>query len=174
MGEQGPAGRDQRLPREATVRRLMGLDGESRLTTGHVQLAAEGLGVSERTVWRWIEAGRARGELDQRPRGHFEVTDQVRERLAFWRGNVAAVHRELVEAAKGGGPAAPSRQTLQRAVGRDVLRGNRAACAAVNSPAGRTMCSCSDLGGTATRCGKPTMLRPRSRSTSRAACSSRG
>ncbi len=56
MGEQGPAGRDQRLPREAAVRRLMGLDGEGRLTTGHVQLAAEGLGVSERTVWRWIEA----------------------------------------------------------------------------------------------------------------------
>jgi putative transposase len=46
------------------------------------------------------------------------VTDQVRERLAFWRGNVAAVHRELIEAARGGGPAAPSRQTLQRAVGR--------------------------------------------------------
>ena len=104
----------------------MGLDGEGRLTTGHVQLAAEGLGVSERTAWRWIEAGRARGELDQRPRGRFEVTDQVRERLAFWRGNVAAVHRELVEAANGGGPAAPSRQTLQRAVGRDVLRGDRA------------------------------------------------
>ena len=48
VGEQGPAGRDQRLPREASVRRLMGLDGEGRLTTGHVQLAAEGLGVSER------------------------------------------------------------------------------------------------------------------------------
>jgi putative transposase len=104
----------------------MALDGEGRLTTGHVQLAAEGLGVSERTVWRWIEAGRARGELGQRPRDRFEVTDQVRERLAFWRGNVAAVHRELAEAARGGGPAAPSRQTLQRAVGRDVLRGDRA------------------------------------------------
>jgi putative transposase len=126
VGEQGPAGRDQRLPREAAVRCLMGLDGEGRLTTGHVQLAAEGLGVSERTVWRWVEAGRARGELGQRPRGRFEVTDQVRERLAFWRGNVAAVHREIVEAAKGGGQAAPSRQTLQRAVGRDVLGGDRA------------------------------------------------
>jgi hypothetical protein len=44
VGEQGPAWRDQRLPREAAVRRLMGLDGEGRLTTGHVQLAAEGSG----------------------------------------------------------------------------------------------------------------------------------
>jgi MFS transporter, DHA2 family, multidrug resistance protein len=44
------------------------------------------------------------------------VTDQVRERLAFWRGSVAAVHRELAEAANGGGPAAPSRQTLQAMV----------------------------------------------------------
>jgi len=120
-----------------------------------VQLAAEGLGVSERTVRRWIEAGRATGEFGRRPRGRFEVTDQVRERLAFWRGNVAAVHRELVEAADGCDPAAPSRQTLQRAVGRDVLRGDRAGLRRGE----RTMCSCSDLGGTATKCGKPTMSR---------------
>ncbi len=129
MGEQGPAGRDQRLPREAAVRRLMGLDGEGRLTTGHVQLAAEGLGVSERTVWRWIEAYRARGELDQRPRGRFEVTDQVRERLAFWRGNVAAVHRELAEAAKGGGPggAEPSDATAGCGTRRPARRPGRPA-----------------------------------------------
>src|ERR1039457_7541705 len=85
--------------------------------------------VSRSGLWRWIGAGRARGELGQRPRGRFEVTDQVRERLAFWRGNVAAAHRELVEAGRGGGPAAPSRPTLQRAVGRDVLRGDRAGLA---------------------------------------------
>ena len=50
----------------------------------------------------------------------------MRERLAFWRGNVAAVHRELVEAERAGGPAAPSRPTLQRAVQRDLLPGDRA------------------------------------------------
>jgi putative transposase len=73
-----------------------------------------------------VEAARASGQLDRRHKGRFEVTDEVRERLAFWRGNVAAVHRELVDAARSGGPPAPSRQTLQRAVDRDVLRGDRA------------------------------------------------
>ena len=121
----GPEGRQVPLPREAAVRRLIALDAEGRLATEHVVLAAEGLAVSERTVWRWVEAARASGQLDRRHKGRFVVTDQVRERLAFWRGNVAAVHRELVEAAGSGGPPAPSRQTLQRAVERDVLRGDR-------------------------------------------------
>jgi putative transposase len=43
------------------------------------------------------------GDLDGRPRSHFVVTGQVRERLAFWRGNVAALHRELVEEAEAAG-----------------------------------------------------------------------
>jgi putative transposase len=37
-----------------------------------------------------------------------------------------AVHRELVEAARAGGPPAPSRATLARAIARDVLPGDRA------------------------------------------------
>lgn len=119
-------GDDDRLPRVAAIRRLMALDGEGRMTTEHVQLVAEGLAVSERTVWRWIADARAGGDVDQGLPGRFEVTDRVREQLAFWRGNVAAVQRELVEAAKLDGSPAPSRQTLQRAVQRDVLRGDRA------------------------------------------------
>jgi putative transposase len=91
-----------------------------------VLLAAEGLGVSERTVWRWLERVRANGGLGRQSRDHFEVTGEVRQRLAFWRGNVAAVHRELLEAANSAGTAAPSRATLQRAVERDILRGDRA------------------------------------------------
>jgi putative transposase len=46
--------------------------------------------------------------------------------LAYWRGNVAALHRELVEQAVGGGRTAPSMATLQRAVARDLLPGMRA------------------------------------------------
>jgi putative transposase len=72
------------------MRRLIALDAESRLTTEHVALAAAGLKVSQRTVWRWIETARVSGEVGQRPRTHFVVTDRLRERLAFWRGNVAA------------------------------------------------------------------------------------
>lgn len=126
--DQDPVGHDQdhSLPREAAVRRLVALELAGQLTTSHVVLAAEGLAVSERTVWRWIAAARASGELEPRHRGRFVVTDPVRERLAFWRGNVAALHRELVEAAGSGGPPAPSRQTLQRAVERDLSLGDRA------------------------------------------------
>ena len=115
--------------RSAVVRRLAALEGEGRLGSEQVQLAADGLGVSERTVWRWVRQARAGEGLDRRPRERFQVTDEIRQRLAFWRGNVAAVHRELAEAAKAGGPPAPSLSTLQRAVARDVLAGDRAGLA---------------------------------------------
>jgi len=119
-------GADAGLPREAVVRRLLVLDSEGRLSGDDVLLAAGCLGVSARTVWRWLGQARAGGALVRRGREHFKVTDLVRERLAFWRGNVAAVHRELVEEATAAGKTAPSRQTLQRAVERDILRGDLA------------------------------------------------
>ncbi|WP_241992712.1 Mu transposase C-terminal domain-containing protein [Cryobacterium lactosi] len=108
------------------MRRLMALDGEGRLTTDDVRLTADGLAVSQRTVWRWIERARSSAELNAVARDHFVVTDLLRERLAFWRGNVSAVHRELVDEARRTGAVTVSRQTLQRAVERDVLRGDRA------------------------------------------------
>jgi putative transposase len=115
--------------REAAVRRLAALEDEGRLGCEQVRLAAGSLGVSERTVWRWVRQARAGEGLVRRPRGRFEVTGELRQRLAFWRGNTAAVHRELAAAAKAGGPPAPSLSTLQRAVARDVLAGDRAGLA---------------------------------------------
>jgi putative transposase len=53
----------------------------------------------------------------------FAVDEQLRQRLAYWRGNVSALHRELVGAARAGGPPAPS---LHRAVSRDLSAGDRA------------------------------------------------
>jgi hypothetical protein len=52
--------------RAATVARLRQLREGDQLTSQHVRLAAAGLGVSERTVWRWLgegagEQGRRRG-----------------------------------------------------------------------------------------------------------------
>lgn len=91
-----------------------------------MQLVAEGLGVSVRTVWRWVERARGTGQTAPSGRARFEVSDALRERLAFWRGNVRAVHRELVIAAGVGGPPAPSLPTLHRAIQRDVLPGDRA------------------------------------------------
>ena len=123
MGEERVAGG---VPREAALRRLMALHGEGRLRSEDVALAAAGMRVSERTMWRWVERAKATGEFGRLAHDRFEVTDALRERLAFWRGNAAAVYRELVEAERAGGPVAPSLATLRRAVARDVLPGDRA------------------------------------------------
>ena len=117
------------LGREAAVRRLAVLEDSGRLGSDQVRLVAGALGVSERTVWRWVRQARTGGGLGRRPRGRFGVNGEIRQRLAFWRGNTAAVHRELVAAAKAGGPPAPSLSTLQRAVARDVVAGDRAGLA---------------------------------------------
>lgn len=115
-----------RMLREAAVRRLLELDAAGQLTAGHVRLAASSVGVSERTVWRWLDRGRSTGAAGPPVRARFVVDDALRRRLAYWRGNVAAVHRELVAAAAAGGPAAPSFATLHRAVARDLSPGERA------------------------------------------------
>ena len=81
--------------------------------------------MAERTVFRWLARGRASGELGPQTRARFVVDERLRRRLAYWRGNVSALHRELVDAAGAGGPAAPSRTTLHRAVTRALSAGDQ-------------------------------------------------
>jgi putative transposase len=69
--------------RGATTRRLLDLQAQGLLSTQDVHLAAEGLGVSERTVWRWLRQGQDGQDLTHRSRVRFEVTDELRARLAF-------------------------------------------------------------------------------------------
>src|SRR5258708_32194555 len=85
--------------------------------------------VSARTVWRWVRQARAGEGLDRRPRERFQVTDKIRQRVAFWRGNVAAVHRELAAAAEAGGAAAPGPATPQRPGARGGVAGDPAGLA---------------------------------------------
>ncbi|GAA4119884.1 Mu transposase C-terminal domain-containing protein [Streptomyces hundungensis] len=149
QGEQDPAlegtggGSSGALPaasvralRGPAVRRLLALRREGKLTTMRVRLAADVLGVRERAVWRWLAAAerdeaaaRAPGERAAYP-GRFTVTDEVRALLALWKGNVAAVHRELAaRAARGEGDPPPSIPTLHRAIRRDLTPGQRAGLA---------------------------------------------
>ncbi|WP_374113004.1 Mu transposase C-terminal domain-containing protein [Streptomyces sp. WAC 00631] len=119
------------------MRRLLALRAGKKLTAGHVRVAADALGVSERTVWRWLAAAQsdetaaaypgARSRADAR----FTITPEVRGLLALWKGNVRAVHRELVaRAARQSPPAdAPSLTTLHRAIRRDLTPGERAGLA---------------------------------------------
>ncbi|MFC9056709.1 Mu transposase C-terminal domain-containing protein [Streptomyces sp. NPDC057074] len=107
---------------------MLALDGRGELGTAHVRLVASAVGVSERTVWNWLAVARREGRTGPRPRPRFTVTREVRELLALWGGNVAAVHRELVaRAAKASSPdPVPSLSVLHRAVVRDVSVGERA------------------------------------------------
>lgn len=117
------------LDREAALRRLLDMAERGELRTEHVRLVASGLGVSLRTLWRWIRQARVGDGLIARTPVRFEVSDELRTRLAFWRGNIAAVRRELLEAARAGGDPVPSLSTLQRAVARDLAAGDRAGLA---------------------------------------------
>ncbi|MFJ7272337.1 Mu transposase C-terminal domain-containing protein [Streptomyces sp. NPDC099050] len=106
----------------------MALDARGGLTSAHVRLVASGLGVSVRTVRRWVEAARREGRTGPLPRPHFTVTPRVRGLLALWGGNAAAVHRELLTQARQAGDEqqVPSLATLQRAIVRDLSAGERA------------------------------------------------
>lgn len=122
--------------RGPAVRRLLALRAGRELSAGHVRVAADALAVSERTVWRWLAAAEsdeaAGASPGARPRGRgFTVTPEVRGLLALWKGNVRAVHRELVlRAARQSPPeGAPSLTTLHRAIRRDLTPGERAGLA---------------------------------------------
>jgi len=98
---------------EAAARRLALLDSRGELSSEHVRLTAQALGVSERTVWRWVSRARSRARPAEPDR--FRIDDRLRVRLAYWRGNAAALHRELVAEQADGAPV-PSLVTVQRAV----------------------------------------------------------
>ncbi|WP_445057898.1 Mu transposase C-terminal domain-containing protein [Streptomyces griseus] len=109
------------------MRRLLALAERGELTAGHRRMVADTLGVSERTVRRWLAVARVDGRLERAERCRFTLTPLLARRLAFHRGSVAALHRELVaEAAAAGGGAVPSLATLYRAAARDVSPGLRA------------------------------------------------
>ncbi|MCX5318057.1 Mu transposase C-terminal domain-containing protein [Streptomyces sp. NBC_00154] len=94
--------------RAPAVRRLLALRAERRLSREHVRLAGECLGVSERTVWRWLAEASLSPDAAIRPGersgDRFEITREIRVLLAYWHGNASAVHRQLMEraAAEGG------------------------------------------------------------------------
>ncbi len=115
------------VTREAIVYRLAVLDGRGELTSEKLRMMARCAGRSERTLWRWLDAARA-GRItppDQVRSDAFTVTEELRVRLAYCRGNIAAVHRDLLAEAENGARV-PSRAALYRAVRRDLTVGELA------------------------------------------------
>lgn len=171
--------------RATGVGRLLELRAGASLTSSHVRVAAGALGalgVSERTVWRWLaEPLSADGVV--RPPGvrgagedRFVVTGGVRALLALWGGNVAAVQRDLASRAAGQSPAGvvPSLTTLRRVLRRDLTAGECAGLRVGSGPRGSAMCSWPGRGGGVTRCGRLITSRRRSGSMSRVSHAGRG
>ncbi|MFH9016625.1 hypothetical protein ACH4C6_35690 [Streptomyces sp. NPDC017943] len=105
-----------RVSRPVLVARLLELDAAGALTTAHVRAGAQVGGVTARTVWRWLEAARAEGRVERRPRARLELSDQAWEVLAQAGGNVSVLHRHL----KAAGDDVPSLASLHRVVRRDL------------------------------------------------------
>ncbi len=98
--------------------RLGRLRDDGRLSVEMVRLAAQGLGVSERSVWRWLQAGPPHGRW-----AHYQLTPQDWDLYWDHRGNVAEVWRVR----RAAGQERPALRTLQSAFRRELSAGERAA-----------------------------------------------
>lgn len=91
------------------------------LATRHVCAVAEMVGVSERTVWRWLKQARSTGRMEAGVRQGYAVSYGVWELLGEVGGIVAELRRRLTAA--GGGASVPSASTLHRVIPRDRRAG---------------------------------------------------
>ena len=103
--------------RSRVVERLAAAQKSAPLSRRLVGEAAAACGVSERTMWRWVNEG----DSPARPRVGVVPSERAVELLLAWRGNVAAVHRQLVEE----GEDVPSVRTLARAFERGLSPAQR-------------------------------------------------
>lgn len=144
--------------RRAAIERLQQLRADDALTVAHVRTVAEGLDVTERTVWRWLAPPRAETGTPA-PRPHYELSDTDREAFAFYRGNIAAVARarHAVTADDGTTAGAPvpdflaegwakarsvTERTLQRAFTTELTPAERAVGRPARPDAARPRCTC--------------------------------
>jgi hypothetical protein len=102
--------------RTPVVRRLQGLRRESKPISRQVRVVAAALGVTERAVWRLLADAEREGARvvvtgsREQTSTRFTVTLEVRHLFALWKGNMAAVHRELSDQARPGLTAAAARR----------------------------------------------------------------
>lgn len=113
-------GRHRDELRPAAVAQLLRLRAAGELTTGHVRLVAEAVGVHKRTVWRWLEQAEETGSAEKPERRRFRVTEEIIDVLADYQGNVKRAHEHLVRTAVAVGERPPGLTTLHDAIARDL------------------------------------------------------
>ena len=104
--------------RQAVVSRLHALRESGRLQGHAVRAAADSLGVTERSVWRWLAAG----AYDPSWRTGWRTTPEAIEALYRTGGRPTAAWRLLRDE----GVAVPSRTAFCRALERDMSPAERA------------------------------------------------
>lgn len=108
--------------RASAVASLLAARRAGGLPSWRVGAAAADLGVSARTVWRWLEQAESEDRLSRKSRPCFEVSQDDLVELAYHRGNVAA----LVRARLADGRATPSSSAVRNAFARVLPPGRRA------------------------------------------------
>ncbi|MFJ9870939.1 helix-turn-helix domain-containing protein [Streptomyces sp. NPDC101165] len=80
------------------MRRLLERQQAGELSARHVRAVAETVGVSEHTVWRWLEQAKAKAtaRAEAPVRQGYAVSDEVWELLGEVGGNVSELRRRLV------------------------------------------------------------------------------
>ncbi|MGW3157023.1 Mu transposase C-terminal domain-containing protein [Streptomyces sp. NPDC001089] len=82
--------------RRAAVGRLMFLVQHNSLTTDHIKTVAEAFGVHPRSVRRWMDnAAQHNGRYTPGRRASFTLTQESRDAVALFCGNIAAAYRDL-------------------------------------------------------------------------------
>ena len=98
---------------------LLRLRAVGELTTAHVRLVADAVGVHKRTVWSWLAQAEETGSPEKPERRRFRITEEVIDVLADYQGNVKRAHERLVEMAVVAGQK-PGLTTLHDAIARDL------------------------------------------------------
>ncbi|MEU6277628.1 Mu transposase C-terminal domain-containing protein [Streptomyces populi] len=82
--------------RRAAVGRLMFLVQHNSLTTDHIKTVAEAFGVHPRSVRRWMDnAAQHNGRYTPQRRTSFTLTQEIRDAVALFCGNIAVAYRDL-------------------------------------------------------------------------------
>ena len=90
--------------RASVVAALLAVRRSQALPTWRVRATAADLGVSVRTVWRWLEVAESEDRLGRKSRPCFVVEQDDLVELAYYRGNVSGLARGAARRSRCGTP----------------------------------------------------------------------